>query len=93
MGVKFLRQRPVLHYIADFMCRELLLIIECDGASHLVEGAAERDQKRDKDLEAIGFKVLRFEDGMILNDLSLTLSIIEQVIEERKTMLPRGSCP
>ncbi len=38
-GYKFLRQRPVMNFIADFMCPELMLIIETDGASHLLEGA------------------------------------------------------
>ncbi len=33
-GFKFRRQRPVLNYIADFMCFELMLIIEVDGISH-----------------------------------------------------------
>jgi very-short-patch-repair endonuclease len=27
-GYKFRRQRPVLNYVADFMCKELNLIIE-----------------------------------------------------------------
>ena len=30
----FLRQRPVLFFIADFMCNELMLIIEIDGYTH-----------------------------------------------------------
>ena len=31
---QFRRQRPVLQYVADFMCKELKLIIEVDGSSH-----------------------------------------------------------
>lgn len=81
MGYKFLRQRPVLNYISDFMCRELMLIIECDGATHLIEGADTKDLKRQKKLESIGFTVLRFEDSIILNHLTIALSIIEQEIE------------
>jgi very-short-patch-repair endonuclease len=46
MGYNFQRQRPVLNYIADFMCKELLLIIETDGATHLLDGAKEKDGKR-----------------------------------------------
>lgn len=80
MGYKFYRQRPVMNYIADFMCPQLRLIIETDGASHLVEGAAEKDRIRQQNLEKAGFKVLRFEDGMVLNNLSITLSIIEQEV-------------
>jgi len=86
MGAKFLRQRPVLHYIADFLCRELLLIIECDGITHQMEGADERDRKRDAALEAVGFKVLRFDDSMVLNHLTTTLGIIEQEVKERKVL-------
>ena len=82
MGYKFLRQRPVLNYIADFMCPELQLIIEADGISHLMEGAAEKDKKRQQKLEEAGFTVLRFDDGMILNNLGLTLSIIQQEVEK-----------
>jgi hypothetical protein len=33
-GYQFLRQSPVLNYIADFMCKELMLIIEVDGLTH-----------------------------------------------------------
>ncbi|WP_289054349.1 endonuclease domain-containing protein [Carboxylicivirga marina] len=87
MGIKFLRQRPVLNYIADFMSRELRLIIECDGASHMIDGAEERDIMRDQALENVGFKVLRFSDDMVLDNLSLTLSIIEEVVTERKEEL------
>lgn len=87
MGFKFLRQRPVLYYIADFMCMELLLIIKCDGASHLLEGADIKDAKRQKALEKIGFKVLRFEDSIVLNNLNTTATIIEQEIELRKKEL------
>ncbi len=42
MRYRFLRQRPVLNYIADFMCKELLLIIEVDGVTHLLEGAEKK---------------------------------------------------
>ena len=34
MGYKFQRQRPILNYIADFFCKELMLVIEVDGMSH-----------------------------------------------------------
>jgi very-short-patch-repair endonuclease len=33
-GYSFRRQRPVLNYIADFMCKELMLVIEVDGLTH-----------------------------------------------------------
>ena len=33
-GYPFRRQRPVLNYIADFICMELMLVIEVDGITH-----------------------------------------------------------
>ncbi len=81
-GYKFLRQRPIMNFIADFMCPELMLIIETDGASHLFEGAEKKDLTRQRKLEQAGFTVLRFEDGAVLNSLSMVLTIIEQKVEE-----------
>ena len=40
-GYSFRRQRPVLNYIADFMCQELFLIIEVDGITHQDERVIE----------------------------------------------------
>ena len=36
-GYQFRPQRPLLNYIADFMCPELMLIIEVDGITHCDE--------------------------------------------------------
>jgi very-short-patch-repair endonuclease len=80
MGFKFERQRPVFHYIPDFLCKELMLIIECDGITHQLEGAEQKDLKRQRTLETLGFTFLRFEDGMILNHLGTAQQIIEQEI-------------
>ena len=57
MGFTFNRQRPVLNYIADFMCKDLKLIIEVDGYSHTLEEVIRNDIIRQKKLEAAGFKV------------------------------------
>ena len=44
-GFKFRRQRSVLNYIADFMCIELMLIIEVDGITHDWEETIIKDKK------------------------------------------------
>ena len=46
LGYPFLRQRPVLHYIADFMCKPLKLIIEVDGFTHDNPEKLRRDNER-----------------------------------------------
>src|ERR1043165_6040924 len=60
LGYQFNRQRPILNYIADFMCVKLKLIIEVDGVTHNSELAIKKDAVRQKRLEDHGFKVIRF---------------------------------
>lgn len=61
-GYTFLRQRPILNYIADFYCKNLKLIIELDGYSHEFEQQWKKDKKKQKELEDAGFKILTFSD-------------------------------
>ncbi len=68
-GYTFLRQRPILIYIADFMCKDLQLIIALDGYSHNFEQQWKKDLKRQKELEDKGFKILRFSDDEVMNNL------------------------
>ena len=79
-GFQFRRQRPVLKYIADFMCKELKLIIEVDGISHHWDEVVVKDKKRQADLENAGFTVLRFTDDEVLNDMNNVIRIIEEWI-------------
>lgn len=81
-GYQFLRQRPVLNYIADFMCKKLKLIIEVDGSSHGFESKWYKDQARQKELEEYGFTVLRFSDDEIFNQIRNVSSAIEHWIDE-----------
>jgi len=68
-GHTFSRQRPVLNYIADFLCKNLKLIIELDGFSHEFEQQWKKNKKRQNELENAGFKILRFSDDDVMNDL------------------------
>ena len=66
LGYKFSRQKPIYRYIADFYCHELSLVVEIDGASHNVDGAWEHDRRRDRDMEALGLRVVRLLDGDVV---------------------------
>lgn len=79
-GYTFNRQRPVLNYIADFMCKELKLVIEVDGYSHLFEEVIVKDQIRQKNLEEAGFKVIRFKDEEVLKSMSQVKMVIQDII-------------
>ncbi len=80
-GYQFRRQRPVLDYIADFMCIRLNLIIEVDGLSHDNEEVQQMDEVREIQLKRAGFHVVRFSDEDVLTDVNGVISAIEQVID------------
>jgi very-short-patch-repair endonuclease len=82
LGFTFRRQRPILNYIADFMCNDLMLIIEVDGITHSYAEVAENDIKRQTDLEKAGFKILRFTDEEVLNHINSVGQSIENEVRE-----------
>lgn len=79
-GYTFLRQRPISNYIADFMCKELRLIIEVDGYSHNFK--ALEDNERDSKLSALGYATLRFSDEEVIKNLPNVQRVIEAFIED-----------
>jgi very-short-patch-repair endonuclease len=81
-GYRFIRQRPIDQYIVDFFCPELQLIIEVDGLSHSDEEIFEKDEKRQKELEALGFRFVRFQDAEIMNDFENVVRVLEGIIKE-----------
>lgn len=80
LGSKFRRQHSVGGYILDFLCKEKKLIIELDGEVHSTREAIEYDQVRDKFFEELGYKVLRFSNSQVEDD-------IKEVIEKIKGCL------
>lgn len=81
-GYTFNRQRPVLNYIADFMCKELKLVIEVDGYSHTLDEIIEKDRIKQADLEKMGFIVLHFRDNDVLKNIEHVKRVIELTIEK-----------
>ncbi len=65
--LKFVRQLPIDPFVADFVCRELMLIIEVDGSQHVDDAAY--DERRTKYLNARGYSVLRFWNNEVLQHL------------------------
>ena len=81
-GYQFRRQRPVLNFIADFMCKELRLIIEVDGITH--DSKLEQDKRRTDELRRAGFHVCRFTDEEVLTNIQGCSLKIEKVIGDIK---------
>jgi very-short-patch-repair endonuclease len=73
-GIKFRRQQPVESYIVDFVCFEKRIVIELDGGQHAIN--KEKDNKRDRFLTENGFKVLRFWDNEVFDNLEGVLEVI-----------------
>jgi very-short-patch-repair endonuclease len=82
LGYDFDRQRPIDDFIVDFYCKDLQLAIEVDGASHNIDEVYEKDVLRQKRLESLGVKFLRFEDKDVKKDMNNVLRTIEGWIKE-----------
>jgi very-short-patch-repair endonuclease len=82
MQLHFRRQVPFDKYILDFFCLKAKLVIEVDGGQHYTEDGIKSDQKRDKHLEAQGYKVLRFSDQDVLMNISGVQQRIYEEVEE-----------
>jgi len=82
-GYQFRRQRSILKYIADFVCLELMLVIEIDGLTHHWEETMLKDKKKQTDLEAAGFTILRFTDDEVLNSINIVHESLDNWIETK----------
>lgn len=82
-NVKFRRQFPIDCYIVDFISFEAKLIIEADGGNHNLPENMEYDKRRTAKLEKFGYKVLRFWNDQIFNDIGIVLDVIHLSIDER----------
>ena len=79
LGVKFRRQHIIDFYIPDFVALSIKLIIEVDGKIHL--GKRKEDAARTKLLEVIGYKVIRFTNEEVENEIEKVLRRIKMEIE------------
>ncbi len=68
-GRKFRRQHSIQNYIVDFYCASEKLIVELDGTHHLDFAQQNYDLERTKQIEALGFKVIRFENKLVFEDI------------------------
>ena len=71
--LKFRRQVPVGRYVADFLCADAMLIVEVDGTQH---ADSDYDNARSTELNARGFRVLRFWKDEILHELDAVCDTI-----------------
>ena len=87
---KFLRQHPIVFpinnrkrfFIADFYCAELGLIIEIDGEIH--EHQKDYDELREWIIKKIGYKIIRFSNDKIINNIESVLNQITNILNKNQ---------
>ena len=80
-GVNFRRQHAIGNFIVDFVSIKKKLVIELDGSQHLDQ--AEYDIERKKYLESQGYKVIRFWNNQVMNDIEDILRAIEIALDDK----------
>ena len=70
------RQHNIENYIVDFYIAEKKIVIEVDGAQHLIEENKKADEKRDADLALWGIRVLRYSNESIRKSFTAVASDI-----------------
>jgi very-short-patch-repair endonuclease len=91
-GVKFRRQQPFGPYIVDFISLSDRLIIELDGGQHNLEADKVRDKVRDQYIESEGFKVMRFWNNDLTDNIEGVLESIRLALL-KESPSPRPSPP
>ena len=78
-GINFRRQHAIGKYIVDFCSPKKKLIIELDGSHHLE--SEEYDEKRTEYLKSRGYKVIRFWNHQVMNDIEGVIRAIILAME------------
>ena len=74
-NTKFVKQFPVGPYVADFAARGLRLVIELDGGQH----SESKDAQRSKVIQAHGYRVIRFWNNDVMENID---SVLETIVRE-----------
>ena len=79
-GWKFTRQEPIGPFIADFVCREKMLIVEIDGATRSTDEELLSDGRRKAFLQERGYRVIRFTNEQVYENVEGALEEILRVV-------------
>jgi very-short-patch-repair endonuclease len=79
-GIRFRRQHALGKYVIDFVSVKSKLAIELDGSQHLEQ--SEYDLQRAAYLESLGYKVIRFWNNQVMNDIEGVMISIEAALKD-----------
>ena len=80
--VKFLRQRVIGNYIADFYCAEAKLVVELDGSQHFEDKNVAADRLRDEYFNELVLNVIRINNADINNNFNGVCAYIDKFVGE-----------
>ncbi|WP_240731424.1 endonuclease domain-containing protein [Hymenobacter radiodurans] len=83
-GRKFRRQHGIGPYIVNFYCPAERLMIELDGAGHFTANGEANDVMRTEYLAGLGYRVVRFENRAVMEQLDGVLAAIEATFSPEK---------
>jgi 5-methyltetrahydrofolate--homocysteine methyltransferase len=87
--MKFRRQHPIGPFVLDFCCVERRLAIELDGEAHVAQ--QDHDAERQALIIAAGYRLLRFPNSAIRDQLPMVLAAIQAAAIEEP--MPRPPAP
>jgi len=88
LGIKIRQQHLIEDFIVDFVCLSKKLIVEVDGKIH--ENQVEKDAERTAILETKGYKVIRFTNEEVIDNVDSVVAKIEKELKNRQEVLPSG---
>ena len=80
---KFRRQHPIGHRVVDFACPAGKLVIEIDGGQHAANHVA--DAARSAELAGHGYRVIRFWNNEVMENIDGVLQVVLRALEEAPT--------
>ncbi len=90
MEAKFRGRHPIGPYVADLFCLEAKLVVELDGGGHDEDHQRRLDKARTQYLESRGYKVLRFWNSEVTQNINGVLdTIVEQLTASPRRERPR----
>ena len=66
---KFRRQHGIGPYIVDFCAPRKNIVIEIDGDIHALPEQMKKDKERQKEIESLGYQVIRYSNDDVLKNL------------------------
>ena len=84
---RFIRQKVIGQYIADFYCAKAKLVIELDGSQHYEELNVIRDEKRTAFLNDLGLAVIRISNREINCNFDGVCEYIDLAVKQSLSQL------